>query len=429
MMEALAEAMDAPDALQSPRRHRRLWRGLGLLACLLLGGCSSLPPLPRMLYMAIGLNDDEAIDTGSVNDFRARLQLLETSFQALHPGTHFQFSLTPEVQIESVLQQRSTTGLAPDLAFVNGDTARHLLESGVVDPYPISRKQQALIDPRMLVRLRDARGRLAGLPVMVRTQLACFNRKRMKQSPANVDALLRLSNSNQSIGLTIDPVQLLWSVGSLGALKAIERAVAGQPATAADQAAVEGWLRWLEAANNQRQITFYATQPQAMADFEAGHLDWITCDSVNLASLAKTLGSALGVAPLPSGPGGRPSPVNRLRVLVLGRSSTASGRQRALAFADSSISAESQSNLTIGSQSVLPANRFVQVPIRGSQRLAALVASAQDGAQTANLAALIHSHDPRLRQIQRVLTELVFGDLPERQASRQLLAILRQSTP
>lgn len=428
MMGRPAEAMAVPTALHSThRRFRRLWFGLGMTACLTLGGCSSLPQLPHMVFISVGVNDDEAIDARTVNDSRLRLQLVEKSFRALHPGTHFQFSLTPEPQIEAMLRRRSDAALAPDLTFVNGDTARNLLESGVVDPYPITRQQQRLFDPLMLVRLRDRKGRLAGLPVMVRTQLACFNRKRVKQSPESVDALLRLSASNHAIGLTTDPAQLIWSAGSLGALKAMDRAAAGQPPTAADRAAVDGWLRWLEAANNQQQITFYATQPQAMADFAAGHLDWITCDSSNLSSLAKALGTALGVAPLPSGPAGRPSPMNRLRVVVLGRSSSASGRQRALAFANSSISAESQSNLTMGSQSVLPANRFVQVPVQSSQRLAALVTAAKDGAQTANLAAMLDNRDPRLPRIKRVLSELVFGDLPERQASRQLLAILGQS--
>ena len=424
-MGALAPVMAVRNPLQSIPRLRRLGLvGLGLLAGLGLGGCSGLPRPPQVVFMGIGVNDDETIDTRTLNELRLRLKLLESGFRALHPGTSFQFNLAPEHQIEQVLRQRTQTGLAPDLAFVNGDTALSLLDDGVVDPYPITPQQQRLFDPLMLSRLRDRSGRLAGLPVMVRTQLACFNRKRLPQAPTTTDGLLQLSDKGAAIGLTLDPVQLLWSTGSLGALNGIQRAAAGQPLSAAQRSGIDGWLRWLVTANNQQQITFYATQPLAMAEFVAGRLDWITCDSSSLSSLAKTLGNDLGVSPLPDGPGGQASPINLLRVVVLGRSSTTSGRQLALAFSASSINAESQSSLTTGSKSVLPANRFVKVPVQSSQQLAALVHSAQAGGRTAALARLFHSKDQRLVQVRSVLMDLIFADLPVAQARDRLIASL-----
>ena len=425
MMGALAPVMTVRNLLQLPPRLRRLGLvGLSLLAGLSLGGCSGLPRPPQMVFMSIGVNDDETIDTHTLNELRLRLKLLESGFRALHPGTFFQFNLAPEHQIESVLRQRTQTALAPDLAFVNGDTAVSLLDEGVVDPYPITPQQQHLFDPLMLSRLRDSRGRLAGLPVMVRTQLTCFNRKHLPKPPTTTDGLLQLSGKGPSIGLTLEPVQLIWSAGSLGALDGIDRAAAGQPLSAAQRSQRSIELRWLVTANNQEQITFYATQPLAMAEFEAGRLDWIICDSSSLSSLAKTLGNQLGVSPLPAGPGGPASPINRLRVVVLGRSSTPSGRQLALAFSGSSVNAESQSSLTMGSQSVLPANRFVEVPVQSSERLAALVRSARAGTRTATLARLLHSRDQRLVQVRSVLMELIFGDLPVKQASDRLIASL-----
>ena len=42
----------------------------------------------------------------------------------------------------------------------------------------------------------------------------------------------------------------------------------------------------------------------------------------------------------------------------------------------------SQRNLTLGSQVVLPANRFVNVPVSSSAVLSAMVTSAQQGSQT-----------------------------------------------
>ena len=182
-----------------------------------------------------------------------------------------------------------------------------------------------------------------------------------------------------------------------------------------------------EDASDQQRITFFPNQASALAEFSAGRLDWISCSSTNLPRLRKSLGASRGVSNLPSGPGGSASPINRLRVLALGRNSSRQGRDRALAFSRFSVNPLVQRGMTLGSQILLPANRFVKVPVQSSQRLAALVTAAKDSAQTANLAAMLHSRDPRLPRIKRLLSELVFGDLPERQASRQVLAILGQS--
>lgn len=425
MMGVLAGAMAISSTLQSTRRRRHLSGLLGLLSCLALAGCNTRPPLPRMLFLSISINNDEAIDTRTLDDVRQRMKLLEHGFRAVHPRSHFQFNLVPEVQIENLLAQRNQAGLAPDLVFVNGDTALRLLQRGEVDPYPITAQQLRLFRPQAIARLRNSQGQLAGLPVMVRTQLACFNRRRVPQPPTTINELVALSAKGRAIGISIDPINLVWSAGSMGGLRAIHRAAAGQQPTARDLQGLERWLRWLQTSSSQQSITFFTDQPTAMAELEAGRLDWIACDSGSLSRLYLRLGDALGVSPLPRGPGGPASPLNRLRVMALGRNSTPTTRQLALAFGRTSITPQSQRALTLGSQSVLPANRFVQVPVNSSSRLAAMVTSARDGARNSILERLIHGNDPRLPQIQALMTELVFGELPPQHASHQLVSILR----
>ena len=432
MMEPLAVAMALSSANTPAQPGRTSWR-LGasllgsLLVSLLLAGCSAAPSLPRMLFITVGINDDEAIDTETLNDLQQRLALLERDFRSTHPGSHFQFQLVPESRLTKRFRARNEAGLAPDLALVNVDVARRLLAQGDVDPYPITPEQEQLFEPAMLTRLRDAKGRLAALPVMVRTQLACFNRRRLAQPPQNVNELLKLSSQGHAIGISIDPVDLVWSAGSLGALGAIHRAAAGAQPTPAQLQGLKRWLLWLQTANIQQRITFFASQPITLAQFEAGRVDWIACDSFNLPLLSKRLGEDLGVSPLPSGPAGPASPLNHLRVLVLGRSSSASGRQQALAFSRSVITPQSQHTFSLGSQSVLPANRFVSVPVQSSARLAAMVIAAQQGNRNSALEGMIHGNDPRMDQIQTLLNNLVFGELDVSAASQQLIAILRRS--
>ena len=84
-----------------------------------------------------------------------------------------------------------------------------------------------------------------------------------------------------------------------------------------------------------------------------------------------------------------------------------------------------QRNLTLGSQVVLPANRFVRVPVSSSATLRAMVTSVQQGSQINTLIKLMQSNDPRAAEIQTLLTTLVFGEIPPTKAGQSLVAILR----
>jgi len=427
MMEELVPSMAPPPAAQkSQRRRDRLFRLLGGLALLApLGGCTLGRELPNVVYVAIGANKDQLINTELKEEFQQQLVKVGPRFRQIHPDTHFQFGVYPEDEMVEVMRRRSRSGLAPDLLMVNGDTALRLRQAGLVDPFPIRKDQLAIFNEEELRRLRSADGRLAGLPVLVQTQLSCFNRQRLSEPPATLQELLNASANGHPMGLSLDLYYLFWIVGSTGALPAIDRAVLGQPLNPAERKALTGWMAWLQNASNQQRVTFFPDQPTAEAEFKAGRLDWIPCRSTVLPQLRRVMGSALGVAPLPDGEGHRASPINRLRVLALGRSSSAAGRRRALAFSFYSVNPLTQRTLTLGSQTVLPANRFVTVPVQSSQVLAAMVAAANQGLQANSLVTLVHTNDPRIPRLQTLLTQLVFGESSPEGASTELIRILQ----
>jgi len=424
MMNQQNKAMPQSPAPSRARRPIAL-RCLPVLASLLLLGCRPGDGLPNVFYLGVEVNPDETIDANLLADTRQRLGYLEAGYRQLYPNTRFQVSLYPEQQLAWAIQRRNRAGLGPDLLLLSGEMALRLLAAGVIAPFPQTGVDLNPFDPQVLDRLRNPSGELAGLPLLVQTQLACFNRRRLPVAPATLEQLLDTSAKGHPVGLSMEAYNLFWTVGSLGAIDAIDTAAAGRQPSGAQQQAIERWLTWLQNANNQLRVTFYASHSSAEAEFQAGRLDWFPCRSSAIPRLRKTLGDGLGVAPLPGGEGGNASPINKLRVLALGTNASRSSRERALAFSHFSVNPLSQRNLTLGSQVVLPANRFVRVPVSSSATLRAMVTSAEQGSQTNTLVELMHSNDPRLDKIQTLLTTLVFGEVPPSKAGQSLVAILR----
>ena len=114
--------------------HRPL---LPLLAnALALAGCSIGLRPPIVLVLALGTNRDQRVDSDLRADFQERLEELGRGFQRIHPDTTIQAGIYPGEQPISAISRRDRAGLAPDLLFVNGDTAPPPLTQGLVMPFP-----------------------------------------------------------------------------------------------------------------------------------------------------------------------------------------------------------------------------------------------------------------------------------------------------
>lgn len=399
---------------------------LSLLSGLVLTGCSGGWGLPNVVYLSVSTNSDQTIDEALLQEYRERLSLLQAGYRHIHPSTYFQLGLYTEEQIIKALQRRNQAGLGPDVMFVNGETAKRLVAQGLADPFPITAALAKQFNPDDLERMRTARGAVAGLPIMVQTQVACFNRKRLAEAPATLQDLLRASAQGHSIGLSIELDSLLWTAGSMGALDAIRQLVTGQPLQPRARTNLVNWMTWLQDASDQQRVTFYANQSSALSEFQAGRLDWITCSSTTLPRLRQTLGASLGVASLPSGPGGMATPVNRLRVFALGRNSSPAGRERAISFSRFTVNPLVQRSMTLGSQTVLPANRFVKVPVQSSLTLKALSTSQASGQHFTELVERLHQEDPRLASTQNLITELVFGESTPEAAANAMTTLFQK---
>lgn len=204
-----------------------------LAAAFTLAGCGGGWQPPTVLFLAVGTNREQRVDTDLRADFQERLELLGRGFRRIHPATTIQVGIYPGDQLIPAIRWRSRAGLDPDLMFINGDSALRLLRQGLVRPFPARPELLQEIDPALLDRVRNPNGQLAGLPILVQTQLSCFNRRQVRQAPRHLKVLLQLS---------------------------------------ADGQAIERWLSWLREASGQRRLSFFASQEEGLEEFEAGRV-------------------------------------------------------------------------------------------------------------------------------------------------------------
>lgn len=413
------------------RRGASRWRlAAGVVGAMVgglgLAGCSTLPQVPVMLTIGVGVDHDQTINVDLQQEFSDRLRRLERSFRRLDPHVHFRFSLYPEEELIGVMQRRKRSGLEPDLLFVTSLTAQKLQRAGVTVPYPLTPQLRQRFDPAVMRMTLLPDGGLSGLPELQQLQVSCFDRHRLPQAPTTVDALLKASAKGVPVGLALANGNLYWTMGSLGALPAVERLLRGEPAGAAERQAIGRWLAWLADASLQQRVAFYERQDLAESELVAGQLAWIPCRSTALPRLRRLMGNRLGVAALPDGPDGLASAVNQIRVLALGSTSSKRARQAALAFSSFTVNPMVQRTITLGSYTVLPVNRHVSIPVSSSRTLAALVRARDQGRQSERLLPLLSSVDPRPARVEELIMSLVFGGVKPEDATTRMIRILQE---
>jgi len=371
-------------------------------------------------------------------------------YQRLHPGLQLQVSVVDEAHLEETLRRGHSRGLGPDLLVLRAPVANALLQQGLVerlDDQPAWHRSQPLLEPALVDRVTTAAG-VSGLPAYNLLTLACFNRQVVLRPPASLDEMIGLAASGRPIGVAVDPIGVWWSAGALGAQDAMVPILTGNPRVAsasatatatatatasalptADRAALLAWLTWLRQLALQSRVDIASGPRELVEGLESGRLSWIPCYSSSLAHLERSMGKRLGVAPLPGGPAGPPTPFGTVMVMALGSDSSPPQRRLALELAELSLDPLVQREITLESLMVLPANRFVSVPVASSGRLAALQQAQRQFNQLSKLFKASYSAD-RLRRIEPLVEDLLWkvmlGVVTPQQGTE---ALLRLSPP
>jgi hypothetical protein len=357
-------------------------------------------------------------------------------YQRLHPGLQLQVSVVDEAHLEETLRRDRSRGLGPDLLVLRAPVANALLQQRLVerlDDQPAWHRSRPLLEPALVERVTTAAG-VSGLPAYNILTLACFNRQVVPRPPSSLDALMGLAASGRPIGVAVDPIGIWWSAGALGAQDAMVPILTGNPRVAtasptADRAALLVWLTWLRQLALQSRVDIASGPRELVEGLESGRLSWIPCYSSSLAHLERSMGKRLGVAPLPGGPAGPPTPFGTVMVMALGSDSSPPQRRLALQLAELSLDPLVQREITLESLMVLPANRFVSVPVASSGRLAALKQAQQQFDERSKLLTASFSAD-RLRRMQPLVEDLLWkvmlGVVTPQQGTE---ALLRLSPP
>ncbi|MEB3200472.1 MAG: extracellular solute-binding protein [Synechococcaceae cyanobacterium] len=398
----------------------------------LLQGCVATRLSPgQTLHVVVASNNNLDWLRRDYIDSQAWETLL-SGFRRLQPGVTVEISVEPEERITAKLAESHSRGLSPDLLLLRAPAANAMLQRRLVDPLP--RQQPGLgqtlsmVTPQLLERVQTRLG-YSGLPVFTEFTVACYDRRRVPQPPATLDDLLRLAASGQPVGLGMDPPGLWWTVGATGAQDALVPLVIGKPLPAGNgqyRAALSAWLTWLRQAALQSRVDMASDSHELTEALETGQLAWIPCFSMVLRRLDRSLGPNLGVAPLPSGPGGSPSPYSVTRVWSLGRDSSPQQRKLAMQLALLSLDPLVQRDLARSSRMVVPANRMVPLPVSTSSRLQALAEAQRQFDQASPMLASPFSLD-RLQWVTPYILSTVamvmVGAITPDQGSEQLLRL------
>lgn len=385
----------------------------------------------QILHVMVVTNDDAAWLQRDFRDSRLWEPLLG-AFRRLHPGVEVELTLQPEHSFTDRLRSSSERGLSPDLLLVRAPTANMLLKRGLVDPLPTAQadlhRMLQRINPRVRERTTIQRG-MAGLPFFSEFTLACYDRRRVPQAPATMADLLGLAASGRPVGLAVTPGGIWWTVGAFGASSTMASLVLGLPSPiseAQDRAVLIPWLTALRLIALQSGVDLASSDRDLVLGLESGQLAWIPCFSISLHRLDRTLGRHLGVSPLPSGPGGLPTPYSSTRVWSLGRDSSPRQRQLALDMALLSLDPLVQREITLSTRMVVPANALVPLPVMSSSRLSALAAAKQQFDVASPMLSTAFSLD-RLQKvvpsIEGVLVPVMVGAQTPQQGAEALLRL------
>ena len=304
---------------------------------------------------------------------KALLEEEVREFKRINPQLNIRLRALPSDRIEQELSYRTKRGLGPDLMLLasNRDLI-DLQDKGYISPVQLSSQEQVNFRGSFLAHLRH-RGQQLAVPLLVFPSLACFDRKRLPQSPQTLAELIRLGQQKHSFGLSSNSDGLDEVMSGFGVTLFPEKTA---PATQKDQ--VLQALRWYREANLQPTISFVDNDEELRQGLIAGRFEWVPCSSGWLPTLERALGANLGLAVLPAGPEGPTKTILRMPLWVFGAQSSPRQRQLAKQFVLFTANIVNQRNMALELGNVLPVNPSIALPLKAYPTLAVMDAATKD---------------------------------------------------
>jgi ABC-type glycerol-3-phosphate transport system substrate-binding protein len=288
-------------------------------------------------------------------------------FKRINPRLSIRFRAIPSDRLEQELNYRTQRGLGPDLLLLESNRDLiNLQEKVYISAVVLSDQEQSNFRSTYLGQLRH-RGQQLAVPFMVIPALACFDRRQLPQPPQTLAAIIRLGQQDHSFGLNSSSDGLDEVMSGFG-VKLFHR----KTARSSNNNQVLKALQWYREANLQPRISFVDNDEELRQGLIAGRFEWIPCYSGWLPSLQKALGTNLGIAVFPAGPGGPARPLVRTPLWVFGAQSSPRQRQIAKDFVMFTTNVVNQRGMALELGTVLPVNPSIELPFKAYPTLAVM---------------------------------------------------------
>ncbi|MBD2653521.1 extracellular solute-binding protein [Synechocystis sp. FACHB-383] len=301
--------------------------------------------------------DSAYLHESQVERYHQYLAGMVDEFKKAYPNVKVNYKFVASDDLLEPYLHDIDHGFGPDLVLTKNLYLGRLMERNALFPIPYN--EIALDNFRQdALSQMEYGGKLYAIPVTLGTQTLCYNKKKVKQVPTNLDEIVSLSRQGYSFGITSNFSDTLWGLGAFGG-----KVFNQEGEVILNQGAWSKWMEFLITIKNEPNVVFIPTSLATNRAFSEGRLAYITCWSLAIPELIASVGlENLGIAPLPGLPGAPSSPALTGFSFVLNPTSNDEQRGLALKAATFFTNTEQQQQWILESRSAIPVNVHVQIP-------------------------------------------------------------------
>jgi ABC-type glycerol-3-phosphate transport system substrate-binding protein len=284
-------------------------------------------------------------------------------FEKLNPQvTILEQAITIDEIPERFFKQ-SQSGLGASVILIFSRNIPRLVSQGVLEEIDQNNLDLSIYYPPTLKQV-SYQGKIYGIPLGSRTNVLCYNQKKLqvspdpllKQPPTSLGGLVERARKGYSVGMVSSFEDTFWGMAIFGGYLWDDQGRL--------QPRLDGWAKWLE------WLKFASSQPNFILNrqrellhdaFARGRLTYYVCNSVEIADLKNSLQDDLRVALLPQETQGKAAPILYTRVMVFNRNNSDNENSLGLALGKFLTNPEQQLQAIIQTESFIPTNRRVQI--------------------------------------------------------------------
>ena len=284
-------------------------------------------------------------------------QNLITEFSELHPQVQIFAKSVPQENIWELFEAQGKMGAGPDILLVSATSdVPRLIQEGLLRAIDNSAVDQSQFRSEGLNTVRY-QGQFYGFPLMLSTQVLCYNRDKVQELPRTLSELIEQARRGYSVGLHSGFSETFWGTGIFD-----DRQIDDSSGVILSQ--IKAWGQWMEWLKNARDEPNFIVSSDAIAlqqAFVEGKLAYLTCKAAWIDDFREVLGSERVGAMLLPGEANQPAtPLLESGILIFNRASNSNQYRLALKLAQFLTNVEQQEQIE-AAVPFIPSNQKVML--------------------------------------------------------------------